>query len=307
MIAVMPGTAAHAEPTVAEIEAQIRAVWQEAEPLIEEYNGVHENYRKNKAKQAELKKKLAPLQLQVDLAQVRVGALAAELYKHQGVNAFNAVVTSGSPETLADQLSYLDQLAREQERQLSGVNELMAKYNVQKAPLDALVADLAKQDADLAAKKKTIEARLTELQKLRTKAYGTTAGTGGYRPWPCPAAYEPTDGYKVAKFACSQAGDPYVWAASGPNSYDCSGLTLRAWAQVGVYLPHKAALQRTSTPSVSRANLKLGDLVFYYSPIHHVGVYVGNGKIMHAPSFGDHVRMADMDEAGPINSFGRPS
>lgn len=309
MIVVMPGTQAHADPTVAEIEAQISKVWAQAEPLIEEYNGVHESYRKNKAKQAELEKKLEPLRLQIDLAHVRVGALAAEIYKNQGANTFNAIVTAGSPETLADQLSFLDLMARQQEQQISGVTELMASYDAQKVPLDALVADLAKQDADLAAKKKDIESRLAELQKLRSKAYGTTGSTGGYRPWPCPAKYEPTNGYKVAKFACSQAGKPYVWAASGPNSYDCSGLTLRAWAQVGVYLPHKALYQSQSIPEVSRANLQLGDLVFYYSPIHHVGVYVGDGKIMHAPSFGDFVRMADMDAAGPINAampFGRP-
>jgi cell wall-associated NlpC family hydrolase len=59
-------------------------------------------------------------------------------------------------------------------------------------------------------------------------------------------------------------------------------------------------------PYVSRANLRLGDIVFYYNPIHHVAIYVGDGKVMHAPSFGDHVRMADMDQAGPIHSFGRP-
>jgi cell wall-associated NlpC family hydrolase len=309
LIVVLPGAHAHADPTVAEIEAQISKVWAQAEPLIEEYNGVHEDYRKNKAKQVELEKKLAPLRLQIDLAHVRLGALAAEIYKHQGANTFSAIISAGSPDVLADQLSFLDIAAREQQRQISGVTDLMDKYNVQKAPLDVLVAGLAKQDADLAAKKKTIEARLSELQKLRSKAYGTTGATGGYRPWPCPSKYEPTNGYKVAKFACGQAGKPYVWAASGPNSYDCSGLTLRAWAQVGVYLPHKALYQSQSIPEVSRANLQLGDLVFYFSPIHHVGVYVGNNKIMHAPTFGDNVRMADMDAAGPINSampFGRP-
>jgi cell wall-associated NlpC family hydrolase len=307
MIVTMPGTEAAADPTsLADIEAQIRDVWNQAEPLIEEYNSVHDNFVKNQAQQQELEKKLAPLRTQVDLAQLRIGAIAAEVYKRPGMDTFNAVLSSGSPEALADQLTFLEQMTLSQERQIEGVNAVVEDYNAQKAPLDKIVADLAVQDADLAAKKADIEGRLNELQKLRIKLYGSSGGTGSFRPWPCPSAYEPTSGYKVAAFACKQAGLPYKWAASGPSSYDCSGLTMKAWQQVGVYLPHNAADQRKVTTNVTRANLQLGDLVFFYSPIHHVGIYVGDGKIMHAPSAGDNVRMAIMDDAGPINSFGRP-
>jgi hypothetical protein len=221
------------------------------------------------------------------------------------MDAANTLLSSGSPETLADRLTLLDQLAREQSRQLAGVNALKARYDAQKAPIDRLVATLAEQDKDLAEKKKKIEAQLAELQKLRRQAYGNS-GTGSFRPWPCPASYEPTKRYKAAAFACKQAGKPYVWAAAGPGSYDCSGLTLAAWKQAGVYLPHQSRSQRASIPYVKRANLKLGDLVFYFNPIHHVAIYVGNNKVMHAPTFGDNVRMADMDAVGPIHSFGRP-
>jgi cell wall-associated NlpC family hydrolase len=253
-----------------------------------------------------LAKKIEPLQRQVELGQLRVGVIANEVYKGGQANAFNAIVTSGSPGTLAEQLSFLDQLARDQERQLDGVNTMKQQFDAQKAPLDKLVADLAAQDADLAAKKTQIETQLAQLQTLRTKAYGSAGGTGSYRPWPCPSAYEPTNGYKAAKFACSQAGKPYVYGAGGPSSYDCSGLTAAAWQSVGVSIPHKASWQRSSMPSVSRANLKLGDLVFYYSDLRHVGIYVGDGKVMHAPQPGDHVRMAVMDNVAPIHSFGRP-
>jgi peptidoglycan DL-endopeptidase CwlO len=305
---VMPANPARADPTTpAEFEAEIRRVWGLAEPLIEEYNGVHEQFKKNKARQAELQKKLEPLERQLELAQLRVGTIAAQVYKGGQADTFNVVLSSGSPRVLAERLSFLDQLAREQQRQLSGVTAVKAQYDAQKAPIDALVKTLAAQDADLAGKKKKIELQLTQLQKLRRQAYGGNGGTGSFRPWPCPATYEPTSGYKVANYACKQAGKPYVWAADGPGSYDCSGLTLAAWKQVGVYLPHQSRSQRASIPYVKRANLRLGDLVFYYSPIHHVAVYVGDGKVMHAPAAGDNVRMADMDGAGPIHSFGRPS
>jgi cell wall-associated NlpC family hydrolase len=306
IVAAIPGGQAHAQPSPEEVEAQIKQLWLEAEPLIEEYNGIHEQFKANEAKQAELMAKIAPLETQVELARVRVGAIAAEVYKGGDVNAFNSVLSSGSPKELAERLMFLEQLAEVEDQQLQDVNELLAEYDVQKAPIDALVETLAKQDAELTAKKTTIEARLAELQKLRQDSYGSTGGTGSYRPWPCPATYEPTNGYKAAAFACAQAGKPYLWAADGPSSYDCSGLTLAAWKQVGVYLPHQSAQQRRSIPYVNRADLKLGDLVFYYNPIHHVGVYVGDNKIMHAPAAGERVHMEDMDHAGPIHSFGRP-
>jgi hypothetical protein len=232
---------AKADPDVATIEKQIAAIWNDAEPLIEQYNSVHDQYKKNKAKQAALEQQIAPLQRQVDLGQLRVGLLAAQAYKGGQADAFNAILGSGSPDSLADQLTLLDQLAREQKRQISGVVEMKTQYDEQKKPIDDIVAQLALQDADLAAKKKVIEDQLSKLQALRLKAYGTTGGTGSYRPWPCPSEYLPTAGYKAAAFACSQAGKPYVWAADGPSSYDCSGLTLASWAKVGVYLPHNAA------------------------------------------------------------------
>jgi hypothetical protein len=300
-------TVANAEPSVSDIEKQIAAIWDTAEPLIEKYNEIHEQYMRNQAKQAMLQKQIEPLQRQVELGQVRVGVLAAQAYKGGQADAFNAIIGSGSPDTLADQLTLLDQLARDQQRQISGVAEMKAHYDEQKRPIDELVAQLALQDAELNAQKKVIEDQLMRLQALRIKAYGTSGGTGSFRPWPCPSEYLPTAGFKAAQFACSQAGKPYAWGAAGPNSYDCSGLTMASWARVGVYLPHNAAAQRRSMPYVSRANLQIGDLVFFYSDLHHVAIYVGNGKIMTAPTFGDFVRMREMDKAGPIHSFGRPN
>jgi cell wall-associated NlpC family hydrolase len=306
VLAVLPGARAHADPTVAEIEALIAQKRYEAETQIEEYNAVHEQNKKNLAKQDKRRKQSEPLQLEMDLSQARVGAMAAEIYKNSRAGALTAVLSSGSPKQVADQLAFLDMLAHEQERQLEGVVTLKASFDAQKAPIDEIVAKLAEQDTTLAAQRKDIEARLTELQKLRRQAYGSSGGgTGSLRPWPCPSEYLPTNGYKAAAFACKQAGKPYVWAASGPGSYDCSGLTLASWKQVGVYLPHNAAAQRRSMPYVTRADLRIGDLVFYYSNLHHVSIYVGDGKVMTAPTFGDVVRMVPMDRS-PIHSFGRP-
>ncbi len=306
MLLALPANVAHAGPTVAQIEAQIAQVWNQAEPMIEEYNSIHDQYVKNKAQQAALEKKIEPLRVQVELGQSKVGYLAAQVYKGQGPDTFNALMSAGSPSALADQLTFIDVMAREQNRQVSGVAAVKAQYDVQKAPIDQLVAKLSQQDADLAKKKKEIQSKLDDLQNLRRQAYGTTNGTGAYRPWPCPAEYAPTNGYKAALWACKQAGAPYVWAAAGPDAFDCSGLTLAAWRTVGVYMPHNALSQRQSIPAVARADLQVGDLVFYYSDTHHVAIYEGDDKVMQAPAAGDNVRMSVLEQVGPIKAYGRP-
>jgi cell wall-associated NlpC family hydrolase len=99
------------------------------------------------------------------------------------------------------------------------------------------------------------------------------------------------------KFAYAQIGKPYVWGAAGPGSFDCSGLTLRAWERAGVYMPHSASKQYARFPKVSRSKLKPGDLVFFYRDLHHVGIYIGGGKMIHAPTTGRNVEIAGIDSA----------
>ncbi len=303
----MPATVARAEPDVQAIEAQITAIWLEAEPLIEQYNAVHEQFKENQAKQSELAGKIEPLERQVALAQLRIGAIASRIYQGGQARALNAVLSSGSPKILAEQLLFIEHQALQERAQLEDVAAIKGEYDAQKAPIDQVVAELAAQDADLTAKKKEIEARLDELQSLRQKAYGSGTGTGSFRPWPCPGEYEPTKGHKAATFACNQAGAKYAWAAEGPSSYDCSGLTLAAWKNAGVSLPHNAEAQHRATTPVERADLRVGDLVFYYRDLHHVAIYVGDGKVMHAPTYGDFVRMKRIEDVGPVHSYGRPS
>jgi peptidoglycan DL-endopeptidase CwlO len=95
--------------------------------------------------------------------------------------------------------------------------------------------------------------------------------------------------------ALAQVGDPYSWGASGPNAFDCSGLVQYAWAAAGVSLPHSSRMQSTMGSAVSRSALQPGDLLFFYSPVSHVGMYVGNGKMVHASTYGVPVKVASID------------
>ncbi|HEX6500958.1 MAG TPA: NlpC/P60 family protein [Micromonosporaceae bacterium] len=305
LTALAPASHAYAAPSCTQINSQLDQMWNQLEPLIEQYNMVHTQLQRNKAKSAALQKRIAPLQLQVDVAMTRVSSISAYLYKAGPASTLNAILTSGSPTTLADQLSTLDQLAKSQAATIKGVSDAVAKYNQDKKPLDDLIAQQAKQDADLAAKKKQIESQQAAMQKVRTAACGIAPNGSSLYIGKCPAEYYGDPGTKAAQFACNQIGKPYVWAAEGPNSYDCSGLTKAAWRSVGVYLDHYTVAQKNETTRVSRSQLRPGDLVFFFSDVHHVGIYVGNGLMVHAPTSGDYVRMQYIDKL-PINSFGRP-
>jgi len=300
------GTVARAAPTPAEIEKQIDAAWVKLEPLAEKHNATRIDLQAKRQKAQALAKKIAPLQLQIDLAMRKVGEFAAEQYKGGNFSALNAVLATGSPSTFANQLEILDVFARRSQADIQAVIDLRAKYAAQKAPLDQLVGQLTEEEAQLAAKKKQIDGEIAKLEKMRLDAYGSGGGVGDLRPAPCPVQYDGSAGTKAAKFACAQIGKGYVFGTEGPNTYDCSGLTMKAWAAAGVGLPHNAARQRgTVDPVSSRSALKVGDLVFYYPDTHHVAIYVGGGYIVDASKPGVPVRMRSIDSA-PIKGYGRP-
>jgi cell wall-associated NlpC family hydrolase len=305
---VLTGPAvAHAEPTPASVEKQIDTQWNKLEPVIEEYNSVHAKLKKLRKQQTSLAKTLTPLQVKVDVAMAQVRGLAVDANMQGPPNAFNAMLMSGSPTGLTEKLSLLDQLAQNQTASIENVAKLRDKYAGDKAQVDQLETEIAARDKDLASKKKGIEKEIDDLQKLRIDAYGSaSADDGPLRTGPCPVTYTNDKGGRAAQKACDLIGKPYVFGSNGPNSYDCSGLTQKAWASVGVSLEHYTKDQWGSTRSVSRSELKPGDLVFYYSDLHHVALYIGGGKVVHAPHTGDHVRMATIDR-GPIAGYRRPA
>ena len=140
-----------------------------------------------------------------------------------------------------------------------------------------------------------------------TNGGGSSSNSGGA----APASYTPApqvssrSGIAISA-AMAQQGVPYRFAASSPGvAFDCSGLTAYAWAQAGVYLPHQSRQQYASVPHVSQAEAQPGDLLFYYSPISHVGIYLGNGQLVHAPNTGSTVKVAAVNW-GKVTGVGRP-
>ena len=117
----------------------------------------------------------------------------------------------------------------------------------------------------------------------------------------------PTWAAKVAVWtALGQRGDPYRWGGTGPDSFDCSGLTQYAWKAAGVSLPRVSRDQARYGRAVSKADLRPGDLVFFYSPVSHIAVYIGNGYIVHAPSWGDSVKTTKLSYMDSYAGARRP-
>ncbi|MFF5176981.1 NlpC/P60 family protein [Micromonospora sp. NPDC000316] len=290
---------AHAEPTVDEIEAQIDKKWEQLEPTIEQYNKVRAELKVNRKKSADLQKKIEPLALQSELALNRVGDLASRYYMSGPSQEISALLVSAKPDTLTEQLTLLDRLAARERKEVEGVLAVRAKYDGEKQKLDGLIATQTKQQNDLAAKKKQIDA---DIKKLEASLPKTTVKTAG-----CPTINGVlSDKARTAiKTACGKIGKPYVWGATGPNSFDCSGLTQYAYKAAGVSLTHHTGNQWNEGKAISRADARPGDLVFFFSDLHHVGLYLGNDQMVHAPRAGKPVQVASINNM-PVAGFRRP-
>jgi cell wall-associated NlpC family hydrolase len=297
-----PAAAAHADPSVQQIEAQITAQSTQLEKIIEQYNKVTEELKASQAAAAKANADLGPLTDQLNSASTRVGAIAASAYKGAPLAQVSGVFEASDPSAVVDRLATLDQVTKFENGQLQNFAAIKTRTDAEKAKLDKLVADQATQRQSLDNQKKKITADVAQLQALRIKVYGVQKPSVATPS--TPPAYVAGKAGTAVKFAYAQLGKPYEWAAEGPNSYDCSGLTLAAWRAAGVTLPHSAEMQYNSLPHVSRAALQPGDLVFY-SNLGHVGIYVGNSQIIHAPTSGDHVRVASVDMMPPYG-YARP-
>lgn len=304
-VVVLPTTTAHAEPTLEEIEAQIDSAWRELEPLIEQHNRVRSELRSNQELSEELSEEIAPLELSMDVAMSELDVIAARQYKGGSMSALNSLLASGSPATFVEQLALLNIVARGQREQIEAARAARDAYEREKQKIDDLIEEQEAQQADLDDRADRIEAELARLEELaqqaRARQETQPAAAGG----DCPAVASSGPGAVAADFACAQLGKPYVWGANGPDAYDCSGLTQQAWAAAGVALTHYTGAQWNEGQPVSRAEAVPGDLVFFYSDLSHMGLYVGGGMMVHAPRPGEVVQMQNIDVM-PIAGFRRP-
>jgi cell wall-associated NlpC family hydrolase len=302
---VLSSEAVKADPSISTLEHEIDATWNKLEPLLEQHNATKAKLATERKNVANLRKAIDPLELELKLSTARIGEFAAYLYQGGSTSELNAILNAKSPDQVNDQLILLDQFSRIQMENLKDTIAKRDALQAKKKPIDDKVAALAEAEKELAAQAATYDKQIDALQKQVSKLYASTGGLGSLRPAPCPSTYPGGKAGIAIKYACAQIGKKYVWAAAGPNSFDCSGLVLAAWKRAGISLPHNARAQWGDVQHVSRANLRIGDLVFYYSDIHHVALYAGNGWIVHASMAGVPLQMRKIG-AAPIYGYGRP-
>ena len=218
-----------------------------------------------------------------------------------------AFLTSDSADDLVQQMTTLDVIADRTEAVVAlaaaaqrKAETARAEAQAAKATAAAGLAELKKQKAQMQAKVDQYETAFARLSAREQAAVTTRiSGRALARPSFASLGLDPSATTSIAiKTAMSKIGSPYVYGATGPNSFDCSGLTSFAYAAAGITLPRSSGEQAGIGRPVSRAQLKPGDLVFFYSPISHVGLYIGGGKMVHARTFGQPVAVTSVDQSG---------
>lgn len=222
-----------------------------------------------------------------------------------------AFLTSTSASDLVQQMTTLDVIADHTESVIAKVAAAQQAADKAKAEADAAAGKANASLATLQDQKKTLQSkaatyqasysRLTAAQQAAvTNAVAGPSITVKASDLPIPANAAIA---LIIKTALAQVGKPYVYGSAGPNGFDCSGLTMFSFGAAGIALPHSSLAQSQMGVQVSRADLQPGDLVFFYSPVSHVGLYIGNGMMVHARTFGSPVAVTSVDQAG--YRFGR--
>jgi cell wall-associated NlpC family hydrolase len=303
------GSPASAAPTQASLQAQLERLNRQADQLVEEYNQSKLALQRLRKTRNQLRAQASSAEADLKTLRTTLGARAAAAYVQGAGNTLAAVLNSEDPASAIDRVQVLELLASHDGDLMDRLALAGKAYDGRKRDLDAAEREAAAEVARLDAKKAEVEraaARTRELlSQLRARSASPTPS-----PNPSPAPSPPPSGggggaSAVVNYAMAQVGRPYCYGGAGPSCFDCSGLTMRAWAQAGVSLPHSSAAQYGVGRHVSASELQPGDLIFYYSPISHVSIYIGNGQRVSATHTGDYVRVQSLGSS--IVGYSRPN
>jgi len=288
---------ARAEPAAIE---QARA---ELERLHDESGALEEQWAQARLRAQAARTRVDGLNADIAAQQVRVDALADRAraaalaeFQSRGVDQATALFVSGAPERFLRGLSAVQKaqdnmnaLTQDLQAQQANLADLRRSADAELAALVEDEASMARLDAQARDRVSSATRTLNRLTEAQRAAVASAEDGGVVGDAAAATAAAATGGTaaprarKAGAYARSKVGKPQDgWGAAGPGSFDCSGLTLAAYAAGGVSLPHSSAAQATLGRSVSRSELRPGDLLFWYSPVSHVGIYVGNGNFVHA-------------------------
>lgn len=305
-----------AKPDIDTVQTRVDRLYRQAEQASERYNDARLSMRQARSRLRALDSDVARQQAKVETVREQVAASVVAQYQGQALTSTTQVLLSDDPDDFIDRLTTVS--AYDDQR-----TQMMADFAVQAKRLEmrqsasaAELARIAATERRLGTEKAEIDTRAAEAKKLlgqleeRAAARASRAGARSAQAGAASTAgttSAPASGRAAAavRYAMAQIGSAYVYGAAGPSAFDCSGLTMMAWAQAGVGLPHSSSAQMGSGRPVSQSELQPGDLVFYYSPVSHVGIYIGNGQIVNALNPGAGVRISGVNDM-PYSGAVRP-
>jgi cell wall-associated NlpC family hydrolase len=278
------------QPSLKDLVAEATQLSNEVDSLGQQFDGL--KIQLAQANSEVKTAKLAATRAEDAMAgsQKAVAQLAAMGYMNGGMDPTLQMLTSGNPDTFLSQASTVEQLDNEAAMRLSTLQREQVAAERAQTTAKEEIATANNLQSQINGKVKTIHAKLAILNSsAMAQAMAVFDKTGSYPDIVLPEATNV--GTTALRAALTQRGKPYVWGAAGPDSYDCSGLVEWAFAQEGISLPHYTGSQWDSGMHVSRADLEPGDLVFFFADISHVGLYIGNGLMVDAPSTGQVVQV----------------
>ncbi|MFF7979825.1 NlpC/P60 family protein [Streptomyces sp. NPDC007901] len=305
-----------AKPKKDEVKSRVDKLYEEAEQATEKLNGAKEKQEKLQKQISALQDSVARGQDELNDLRDGIGSMATAQYRSGGIDPSLQLFLSSDPDSYLDKASTLDQLSSQQVETLKKIQAKQRELAQERAEATGKLKDLAATRTELAEKKKEVQGKLAEAQKLlNSLTAAEKAALAADQERASRSSSERVDlgndtsatGRAAAAFAAAKTkiGTPYVYGATGPSSFDCSGLTSWAYAQAGVSIPRTSESQATiGTKIYSTSDLQVGDLVFFFNDLHHVGLYAGNGQILHAPRTGTVVRYESMSTIGGPFMFG---
>jgi peptidoglycan DL-endopeptidase CwlO len=309
-LVLLVGSVADAAPTASSLRQRLTRLNAQADQAVEQYLQAKLALQQTQRSAAGLQGRAADAHQELDRLSAAISAQAADTYVNGAGAGLASVLSAGDPNVAFDRMQTLSVLAQQNSDRFADLRAAEQAYQQGLEALAKVQRQQAAQLQRLATRKAEVQQLVDQTERLLAQLRASAASRqgGGVDPG-LPAGSAPAPSGSVAavvRYAEAQIGKPYVWGADGPDSFDCSGLTMMAWRQAGISLPHSAAAQYSVGRHVTRAELQPGDLIFRYSPISHVAMYVGNGMQVAATHTGSTVKLQSAFQ-GEIVGYSRPT
>jgi peptidoglycan DL-endopeptidase CwlO len=295
LVVFVPGGVSDAQtvqpmPSLSSLVKEASQLSNEVDADGQQYDGLQ--IQLSHAKTEEGLAKLAASRAEAALAGSKkaVAQLAAMGFMNQGMDPTLEMLESNNPQQFLNESSAVEEIDNEAGQRLSAVQQEQLAAARAQAEAKEQIVTVDQLTGQINGKVSQIHAKLAVLNSSEmSQAMTIFDQTGNYPDFTPPSG----DSAELValRYALTRRGDPYVWGAAGPDEFDCSGLVVWAYAQEGISLPHYTGSLWDEGMHVSRSDLQPGDLVFFFQDISHVGIYIGNGLMVDAPSTGQNVQV----------------